>query len=315
MVVRIQDLPRRRYGMPGNAACPGCPEAMGLRYIKMALGDNVVLVIPAGCSSVIQGIWPKSGINFPILNIVFASAASAAAGMKAAFEMMGRDDVHVVVWAGDGGTADIGFQSMSGAAERNDDIIYIVADNEAYMNTGIQRSGLTPYGAWTTTTPLGKKEHKKNLPFIMIAHDVPYVATASVGYPHDFIEKLRKAAKIRGFRYIHLHAPDPVGWRFDPSLTPKVAQLAVKTGMWPLFEYDRGVFRLSPFSKPYKDPSKRTPIIEYLKLQGRFRHIIDKPEEIKKLEEYVDRLWYWIDALEKAFNPSEKARELLSRHA
>ncbi|MEB3816798.1 MAG: pyruvate synthase subunit beta [Desulfurococcales archaeon] len=313
MVVRLQDLPRRRYGMPGNAACPGCPEAMGLRYIKMALGDNVVLVIPAGCSSVIQGIWPKSGINFPILNIVFASAAAAAAGMKAAFEMMGRDDVHVVVWAGDGGTADIGFQALSGAAERNDDIIYIVADNEAYMNTGIQRSGLTPYGAWTTTTPLGKKEHKKNLPFIMIAHDVPYVATASVGYPHDFIEKLRKAAKIRGFRYIHLHAPDPVGWRFDPSLTPKVAQLAVKTGMWPLFEYDRGVFRLSPFSRPYKDPAKRLPIIEYLKLQGRFRHILKKPDEIKKLEEYVDRLWYWIDALEKAFKPAEKARELLGK--
>jgi pyruvate ferredoxin oxidoreductase beta subunit len=313
MVVRIQDLPRKRYGMPGNAACPGCPEAMGLRYIKMALGDNVVLVIPAGCSSVIQGIWPKSGINFPILNIVFASAAAAAAGMKAAYEALGRDDVHVVVWAGDGGTADIGFQALSGAAERNDDIIYIVADNEAYMNTGIQRSGLTPYGAWTTTTPTGKKEHKKNLPFIMIAHDVPYVATASVGYPHDFIEKLRKAAKIRGFRYIHLHAPDPVGWRFDPSLTPKVAQLAVKTGMWPLFEYDRGRFILSPFSRPYKDPSKRTPIIEYLKLQGRFRHILNKPEEIKKLEEYVDRLWYWIDALEKTFKPSEVAKRIISQ--
>jgi pyruvate ferredoxin oxidoreductase beta subunit len=313
MVVRIQDLPRRRYGMPGNAACPGCPEAMGLRYVKMALGDNVVLVIPAGCSSVIQGIWPKSGINFPILNIVFASAAAAAAGMKAAYEALGRDDVHVVVWAGDGGTADIGFQALSGAAERNDDIIYIVADNEAYMNTGIQRSGLTPYGAWTTTTPTGKKEHKKNMPFIMIAHDIPYVATASVGYPHDFIEKLRKAAKIRGFRYIHLHAPDPVGWRFDPSLTPKVAQLAVKTGMWPLFEYDRGRFILNSFSRPYKDPSKRVPVIEYLKLQGRFRHILDKPEEIKKIEEYVERLWYWIDALEKAFRPPEVAKKMVSQ--
>ena len=313
MVIRLQDLPNRRYGMPGNAACPGCPETMGLRYVKMALGDNAVFVIPAGCSSVIQGIWPKSGINFPILNIVFASAAAAAAGMKAAFEAMGRDDVQVVVWAGDGGTADIGFQSMSGAAERNDDIIYIVADNEAYMNTGIQRSGLTPYGAWTTTTPTGKKEHKKNIPFIMIAHDVPYVATASVGYPHDFIEKLRKAAKIRGFKYIHLHAPDPVGWRFDPGLTAKVAQLAVQTGMWPLFEYERGVFRLSPHSRRYKDPSKRVPVIEYLKLQGRFRTIINKPDEIKKIEAYIDNLWRWIDILEKASKPAEAAKKLATQ--
>jgi len=311
MVVIIHKLPNKRYGMPGNASCPGCPEAMGLRYLKMALGDNVVLVIPAGCSSVIQGIGPKSGINFPILNIAFAASGAAASGMKAGFEVLGKDDVIVVVWAGDGGTADIGFQALSGAAERNDDIIYICVDNEAYMNTGIQRSGLTPYGAWTTTTWTGKKEHKKNMPFILIAHDVPYVATASVGYPHDFIEKLRKAAKIKGFKYIHLHAPDPVGWRFDSSLTVKVAQLAVQTGMWPLFEYDRGTFKLSAFSRKYKDPSKRVPVIEYLKVQGRFKHILNKPEEIKKIEEYIERTWQWIDMLERSLKPSETARKLL----
>ncbi len=313
MVVIIQKLPNRRYGMPGNASCPGCPEAMGLRHLKMALGDKVVLVIPAGCSSVIQGLGPRSGINFPILNIAFAASGAAAAGMKAGFEMLGKDDFIVVVWAGDGGTADIGFQALSGAAERNDDIIYICVDNEAYMNTGIQRSGLTPYGAWTTTTWTGKKEHKKNMPFILIAHDVPYVATASVGYPHDFIEKLRKAAKIKGFKYIHLHAPDPVGWRFDSSLTVKVAQLAVQTGMWPLFEYDRGVFRLSPFSKKYKDPSKRLPVIEYLKVQGRFKHLLNKPEEIKKIEEYIERTWSWIDLLERSLKPSKTAKELLEK--
>jgi len=298
MPIRLADLPRRRFGMPGNAACPGCPETMGLRYVKMALGDNVVLVIPAGCSSVIQGIVPKSGINFPILNIVFASAASAASGIKAAFEMSGKN-YNVVVWAGDGGTADIGFQSMSGAAERNDDIIYICVDNEAYMNTGIQRSGLTPYGAWTTTTYAGKTEKKKPLPFIMIAHNVPYVATATVGYPQDFIEKLRKAASIRGFKYIHLHAPCPIGWRFDPGLTAKMAQLAVQTGAFPLFEYENGKFSLSPYSGMYRNPQKRVPLVEYLKLQGRFQTVLKDPEKLKGLQEEIDDMWRWIEMLEK----------------
>lgn len=310
MPVRLKDLPRKRYGMPGNAACPGCPETMGLRYVKMALGDDVVLVIPAGCSSVIQGIAPRSGINFPILNIVFAASAAAAAGMKAAFEALGRGDVKVVVWAGDGGTGDIGFQALSGAAERNDDILYICVDNEAYMNTGIQRSSLTPPGAWTTTTWTGKREPKKNVPLIMIAHDVPYVATASVGYPQDFIEKLRTAAKIRGFKYIHLHAPCPIGWRFDPGLTPKIAQLAVQTGLWPLYEYNQGRFRVSPFSRMYRKPEKRVPVIEYLKLQGRFRAALKNPELVKMIEAEVERMWRWIDALEKSLNPAEEARKL-----
>ncbi|MCE4614837.1 MAG: pyruvate synthase subunit beta [Desulfurococcales archaeon] len=309
MPVKLRDFPRIHFNMPGNAACPGCPESMGLRYVKMALGDKAVLVIPAGCSSVIQGISPKSGINFPILNIVFAAAAAAASGMKAGFEMLGRDDVQVVVWAGDGGTADIGLQAMSGAAERGDNIIYICVDNEAYMNTGIQRSGATPYGAWTTTTWTGKKEHKKNVPFIMIAHDAPYVATASVGYPQDFIEKLRRAASVKGFKYVHLHAPCPVGWRFDPALTPDIAQLAVKTGLWPLFEYYNGSLKISSFSRMYRNKQKRTPLKEYLKLQGRFRHL--KEDDIKVLEAYIDRLWAWLDLLEKAPHPSDEMKQFV----
>ncbi|MEB2792637.1 MAG: 3-methyl-2-oxobutanoate dehydrogenase subunit beta [Caldisphaeraceae archaeon] len=301
MPVRLSDFPRIRYGMPGNAACPGCPEAMGLRYVKMALGDNAVLVIPAGCSSVIQGYEPKSGINFPIMNIVFASAASLASGMKAAFESQGKD-VNVVVWAGDGGTGDIGFQALSGAAERNDDIIYICVDNEAYMNTGIQRSSLTPAGAWTTTTWTGKKEYKKNLPMIMIAHDIPYVATASVGYPQDFIDKLRNASAIRGFKYIHLLAPCPVGWKFDPRYTAKIGQLAVQTGLWPLFEYMNGKLKISPFSRLYRRPEKKVPIMEYIKLQGRFASLAKDPEKIKVLEKEIERQWEWIEILEKATN-------------
>ena len=211
MTVNLKKLPDKKYVMPGNAACPGCPETMGMRYLKMAYGDNFVMVIPAGCSSVIQGIWPRNGINAPVLNVVFAAAAAAASGMKAGFEMLGKENVQVVVWAGDGGTGDIGFQALSGAAERDEDIVYVCVDNEAYMNTGIQRSSLTPYGAWTTTTWTGKTEYKKNIPLIMIAHGAKYVATATVGYPTDFIDKLQRAAKIKGFKYIHLLAPCPVG--------------------------------------------------------------------------------------------------------
>ncbi len=310
MVVNIRSLPDKKYVMPGNAACPGCPETMGLRYVKMALGDNFVLVIPAGCSSVIQGIAPRSGINAPILNIVFAAGASAASGLKAAFEMRGKD-YHVVVWAGDGGTGDIGFQALSGAAERDEDIIYICVDNEAYMNTGIQRSSLTPYGAWTTTTWTGKKEHKKNIPLILVSHGVKYVATATVGYPADFIEKLKKASKIKGFKYIHLLAPCPVGWRFDPSLTARIGQLAVKTGLFPLFEYHNGVFRLSPIGKRYKNPANRVSIEEYLKLQGRYRHLLDKPEEIARIKEYIENTWHLIEALEKAFPEEGTGQRIL----
>ncbi len=296
MGIKLTDLPPKRFGMPGNAACPGCPEAMGLRFLEMALGDKVVLSIPASCSSIIQGVGYKAGISLSTFNIAFGAAPALAAGLAKGFSIRGRSDVHVVVWAGDGATADIGFQSLSGAAERNDNIIYICVDNEAYMNTGIQRSSLTPYGAWTTTTWTGKKEHKKNLPLILIDHGVPYVATASIGYPLDFINKLRKAAGIKGFKYIHLHSPCPVGWRFDPSLTSYVAKLAVQTGIWPLFEYENGVLRISPPSKPYMDKKKRKPLKEYLMIQGRFKHLGD--EDIEAIEAYVDLVWQHLRALE-----------------
>ncbi len=288
MVINIKDLPKDKYLLPGNASCPGCPEALGLKYLGMALGDKVILVVPAGCTSVIQGLAPGCGIKFPILNVPFASSDAVASGLAAAKEILGEDAV-IVAWAGDGGTGDIGFATLSGAAERNDNIIHICVDNEAYMNTGIQRSSLTPYGAWTTTTWRGKRERKKELPLIMLAHKVPYVATASIAYPTDFIEKLRKAASIKGFKFIQLHAPCPVGWRFDPSKTVYMAKLAVETGMWILFEAVNGKVTISPFSRPYMDKSRRKPIKEYIKLQGRFKNITD--EDIAKLEEIVDDAW------------------------
>jgi len=286
--INIKDLPKEKFVLPGDAACPGCPENMGLRFVGMALGDKAILVIPAGCTSIIQGLAPGSGLKFPILNVPFASSDSVAAGLSSAKKILGEDAV-VVVWAGDGGTADIGFATLSGAAERNDDIIHICVDNEAYMNTGIQRSSQTPLGAWTTTTWSGKKERKKDLPLIMLMHRVPYVATASVAYPIDFIEKLRKASTMKGFKYIHLHAPCPVGWRFDPSLTVFMARLAVETGMWILFEAEGGRVNISPPSKPYADKNRRKPIREYLAMQGRFRDITE--DIIKELEKQVEDNW------------------------
>lgn len=288
MPINIKDLPKEKYVLPGDAACPGCPENMGLRYVGMALGSKAILVVPAGCTSVIQGLAPGSGLNFPILNVPFASSDSVAAGLSSAKKVL-EEDATVVVWAGDGGTADIGFATLSGAAERNDNIIHICVDNEAYMNTGIQRSSQTPLGAWTTTTLLGKKERKKDVPLIMLMHRVPYVATASVAYPIDFIEKLKKASTIKGFKYIHLHAPCPVGWRFDPALTVSVARLAVETGMWILFEAEGGKVTISPPSKPFIDKSRRKPVREYLSMQGRFRNLTE--EILKELEKQVDENW------------------------
>lgn len=289
MTITVKSLPREEYLLPGNASCPGCPASLGLRLLGKALGRNVILVVPASCTSIIQGPYPKTSIKFPLINVIFASSAATASGIIAALETLGKENVHVVCWSGDGGTVDIGLQALSGAAERGDNILYICYDNEAYMNTGIQRSGSTPYGAWTTTTILGKRRHKKNLPIMIASHNLPYVATASIGYPLDFVEKIRKAVKYRGFKYIHLLAPCPVGWRFSPSKTIEVGRLAVLTGMWPLYEIERGKFRLTGVSRTLLDKSRRRPIIEYIKIQGRFSHLSER--DIKVLEEYVDKLW------------------------
>jgi len=279
--------------LPGEAACPGCPIPMALKVVGAAFNNKLVMVVPACCTSIVIGAYPGSAFNWSTVHVAFASAAAVASGIAEALEKRGIKDVQVVAWAGDGGTADIGMASLSGAAERNHNIIYIMYDNEAYMNTGIQRSSSTPKGAWTTTTPImGKIEHKKDVARIMIAHGVPYVATASIAYPHDFYAKLKKAASIRGFKFIQLHSPCPVGWRFDPSLTVKVARLAIETGLWVLYEYYDGRLRLSGPSRPYLDKAKRKPVIEYLKLQGRFRKITD--ELVREIEKYVDELWEWI---------------------
>lgn len=288
MSFRIDQLPKAKYVLPGNAACAGCGMMIGLRVLGMALGDSSVLVIPASCSAVIQGLAPKTSLAIPTLNVPFASAAAVATGIAEAFKMLDIEG-NAVVWAGDGGTADIGLATLSGAAERNSNIIYVMYDNEAYMNTGIQRSGATPRAAWTTTTPTGKREGKKDVALLMAIHGVPYVATASIAYPQDFYRKLKRASEIRGFKFIHLHAPCPPGWRYDPSKTVEVGRLAVETGMWILWEYDNGKFKLNPPSTIYVDKTKRKPIREYIKLQGRFSHLTES--DIAMLEEEVEARW------------------------
>jgi Pyruvate:ferredoxin oxidoreductase and related 2-oxoacid:ferredoxin oxidoreductases, beta subunit len=200
-----------------------------------------------------------------------------------------------VGWAGDGGTVDIGIQALSGAAERGANFIYICYDNEAYGNTGLQRSGATPYGAWTTTTPTGKKERKKNMPFIMAAHRIPYVATACPSYPIDFINKLRKAKELKGTKYIHVLTPCPTGWRYDTSKTVEIGRLAVQTGMWALYEIENGKFRLNPPSDRLIDKSKRKPVKEYLSMQERFRHLTEG--DIEKIQKWVDEDWEYYKAL------------------
>ncbi len=286
--------------LPGNPACMGCPHNMGLRVVGSVLGEKAVLVVPAGCTSIIAGNWPKAGIDMPLLHVPFASAAAVASGLKASHDILGVDSI-TIVWSGDGGAADIGFATLSGAAVRNEDILVIVSDNEAYMNTGVQASGTTMWKARTTTSPIiGKTEERKDIALLMLMHKVPYVATASVGYPTDFAAKLEKAAKIRGFKLIHLHSPCPPGWRFDSEKTVHIAKLAIETGAWILWEYGEGKLTISPPSKPYTDKARRKPIAEYLKLQGRFAHITE--EDVKTIEENIEANWRLIRELEKIYS-------------
>ncbi len=297
----IKDLPEEDLFLSGHTACPGCGGAMVVREAMKILGPRTIVYMPASCLFIFTDMYPLNAFRVPTLQVLFETSAIAAAGIKRALKRQGKDDVTVVAFAGDGGTADIGMQALSGAAERNEDILYICYDNEAYMNTGIQRSGTTPFGAWTTTTPLGpeaeghgKNEFKKDVPRIMMAHDAPYVATASLGFPTDFIRKMEKAKAKKGFRYLHVLAPCPVGWRTESDKTVDLAKLAVETGLFALTEYEDGVFRIT------REP-RFTPIREYLKLQGRFKHLTD--DQIASIDRWIKEKWERDRALAKALGP------------
>ncbi len=282
------------YFLKGNSSCAGCGGELAFRWIMKALGKRTIVVAPASCFNVTIGLYPRAGPAIPYLNMAFAAGAATCSGIVAGLAARKKldpsmEDITVLCFAGDGGTIDIGIQGLSGAAERGTDFIYICYDNEAYMNTGTQRSGGTPFGAWTTTTPTGKKEHKKNVPMIMAAHGIPYVATACAGYPLDLYQKVLKAKKIKGTKYIHVLAPCAPGWRFPTEQAIEVGRKAVQTGMWILYEIEDGKMTLSGPSKNLLDKKNRKPIEEYIKLQGRFRNI--SPEDVKVLQKWVDRQW------------------------
>jgi pyruvate/2-oxoacid:ferredoxin oxidoreductase beta subunit len=287
---------------PGHSACAGCGPAINMRHVLGGLAaalpeSKLVVVIPASCWTIIAGIFPASAFGVAVHLTPFASATAEAYGIKAALRLRGHGDAAVVVWGGDGSTADIGFSGVSAAAERNEDIIYVLNDNEAYMNTGVQKSGATPEGAWTTTTPVSSPRtgQKKDLARIMAAHGVPYVATLAAGSVpmlRDFRAKLGTAAGMRGFRFLHVFGPCPPGWRYATSRSTEVARLAVESRYFPLFECRDGEWRIS------FRPKQTRPVSDFLETQGRFGHLT--PSEIERIQAHVDERWNLLCGLESA---------------
>ena len=279
--VKLADLPDFELIQSGTGGCAGCPSPMGLRIVGKALGPNSIMVMTPSCAVASIGMLPKSSYAVPVFNVCFASAGASAAGISMALDaqlengQLTGEKPTVFTWVGDGGTYDIGFQGISAAAERNDDFIHFCYNNEAYSNTGVQRSGATPQYASTTTTPAGKTERKKNMPLLMLDHRVAYVATASIAYPQDFYRKVAKAKEIKGFRYIELHAPCGPGWKFAASDTVELGKLAVKTGAWQLWEAEKGKVTVNtPTLQLAEGKLQPAPLEEYLKKQGRFAQLI-----------------------------------------
>jgi len=263
---------------PGHRACVGCGEALAVRLVCKALGDNVIIANATGCVEIISSQLPYTSWTVPWIHTLFENTAAVASGIEAGLKAMTRkgrsqlQDVKAVAMAGDGGTSDIGLQALSGALERGHNFLYICYDNEAYMNTGIQRSSATPYGASTTTAPAGKVSigqvtWKKNMPAIVAAHNIPYVATACPSYFRDLINKVEKAVATKGPAYIHILSVCPTGWRCATDLTIRIGRLAVETGIFPLYEVENGKYKLNV------NLPKLKPVNDYLKLQGRFRHL------------------------------------------
>jgi len=279
----------------GHKACGGCGESLAVRLAMKVLGERTFAALPAGCMSAVSFIYPNMAFTNNAIITPFASTGAVASGIAAGLKALGID-APTVGFAGDGGTADIGLQALSGAIDRNDDIIYICNDNEAYMNTGIQKSGLTPYGTKTTTSPAGKNlpgsiTMKKNMFEIVAAHDIAYAATASVGYLEDFMAKVQKAKDTKGTSYIHVFAPCPTGWGHESNVTIDLAKQAVDSGLWYLAEYENGEFKLN------RNPKEFASVEDYLKVQSRFKHL--KEHDIEIIKAHRDKKWekmrkYWL---------------------
>jgi pyruvate ferredoxin oxidoreductase beta subunit len=283
-------VPKEEPFAPGHRACIGCGEALAVRLACKALGRSVVIANATGCMEIVSSPLPTTSWRVPWIHTLFENTAAVASGIESGLKMLmkkGRipqQDIAVVAMAGDGGTSDIGLQALSGAMERGHNFVYICFDNEAYMNTGIQRSSATPYGASTTTSPAGKVSigqfsWKKNLPAIAVAHNIPYVATASPSYPIDLMDKVKKAAATPGPAYVHILSVCPTGWRCPTDLSVRIGRLAVETGIFPLYEVENGKYKLN-----FDFPELR-PVTAYMKLQGRFRHLSE--DIIAKIQERV----------------------------
>ncbi len=280
----------KEYILPGNRACQGCGLSIAYRFILKALRENTIVAVPPSCLCVLHGLYPSTSVIVPALNNTFAATAASASGIVAGLKALNRPDITVLALAGDGGTYDIGIQSLSGAAERNTDFIFACYDNEAYMNTGTQRSGATPLGATTTTTPVhAKQNHKKDFIKIMEAHNLPYIATVSPAFPIDLYDKFVKAGRIKGTRYIQIDTPCPPGWGYPSKDTVKLGKLAVETGMFPLLEIEEGKLRLTGRSKTLAEKGRRAPIVDYVERQMRFRKM--NVEQMDQLQSWVDKRW------------------------
>lgn len=281
----MKGIDKKEYLAPGHRACAGCGATIAARLALKALGENTVAVSATGCLEVITTPYPETSWEIPWIHVAFENASAVASGVEEALKAQGKEDTNIIVFGGDGGTTDIGLQSLSGAMERQQNIIYICYDNEAYMNTGIQRSSSTPFGASTTTTPagsisFGEDKPKKNMAMIMAAHGIPYVATACISHPQDLMKKVKKAAETKGPAYIHILQPCATGWGYPTEKTIKLGKLAVETHSWILYEIDHGKLEITV------KPSDKKPVEDYLKVQKRFKHLQEK--EIDAIQKFVD---------------------------
>lgn len=290
-------LPKEDYVSCGHRACQGCAEVLAMRLVHKAMGKNTIAASATGCMEIISSPYPESSWKIPWIHVAFENSASVCSGIEAGYKALMRKGkypkrkINFVAYGGDGATADIGLQWISGAMERGHDMVYVCYDNEAYMNTGIQRSSSTPFGASTTTSPAGKVHKgqatwKKNMVEIMAAHEIPYVATINPSYPFDLFTKVQKAINTPGPAYLHTYSACPTGWRMRPELAVQIGRLAVETGVFPLYEVENGQYKITHKIEEFR------PLKDYLKPQGRFRHMTDAVIEAseKRLHQEYARL-------------------------
>jgi 2-oxoisovalerate ferredoxin oxidoreductase beta subunit len=287
----------------GALSCRGCGWSLLARHLASILGPDTVYVAPASCFSIISGPYPMNELKANLVHTVFAAASATATGVRAALDRQGKEDTTVTIMAGDGGTFDIGLQALSGAAARRENILYIVNNNGAYMNTGIQTSTATPYGAITTTNP-GVKGYKRSWPKdimkIVDAHHLPYAATASLAFVEDLRRKILKAKATKGFRLLMIDGPCPPGHKTDPAKSIFIGRLAVESRLFPLYEIDNGQYKIN-----YR-PENHVPVEECMKYQGRFKHLFkeDSKQVLREVQEYTDHYWEKLLTLEGQSIPS-----------